>query len=129
MIYFISQISVCILLKNIISSKKKSNILDSQVEVLLLDKKCTKREGDSVFNGGGEPLKNFFYDEFYFGLGERMREDSNPRYFFSMPVFKTGTLNHSDTHPTPLCSFFFVEKRQKLLFFKCKKAKRRSLHW
>ena len=36
-------------------------------------------------------LERFFY--------KRMREDSNPRYLFSMPVFKTGTLNHSDTHP------------------------------
>ena len=29
----------------------------------------------------------------------RMREDSNARYQLVMPVFMTGTLNHSDTHP------------------------------
>ena len=29
-----------------------------------------------------------------------MREDSNPRSHRGMPVFKTGTLNHSDTHPS-----------------------------
>ena len=28
-----------------------------------------------------------------------MRENSNPWYQLGMPVFKTGTLNYSDTHP------------------------------
>ena len=41
-----------------------------------------------------------------------MREDSNPRYRLGMPVFKTGTLNHSDTHPLVLlyvmCCFCIV---------------------
>lgn len=46
-----------------------------------------------------------------------MREDSNPRYLFSMPVFKTGTLNHSDTHPLiKQLKYVLLPTRQNLRF-------------
>ena len=42
---------------------------------------------------------------------KRRRWDSNPRSLSESPVFKTGSLNHSDTSPKQLSDSFIITRR------------------
>lgn len=42
---------------------------------------------------------------------QRRRWDSNPRSLSESPVFKTGSLNHSDTSPKQLSDSFIITRR------------------
>ena len=42
------------------------------------------------------------YQLCYITYNKRIGRDSNPRYRNCTPVFKTDTLNHSDTYPSKL---------------------------
>ena len=52
-------------------------------------------------------LKNLIFNCKY----QRRRWDSNPRSLSESPVFKTGSLNHSDTSPKQLSDSFIITHR------------------
>ena len=55
----------------------------------------------------------------HFAILQRRRWDSNPRPLAESPVFKTGSLNHSDTSPNnaqPVYHYIFHLSRSKFIF-------------